>query len=119
MVDEEHEIEFFLNKRLDYLAGCCNEHLIGKDHPEVYRVLRYQQWCEHWPSPKCYSYCTRGAAAIFITFPEDGVYVFTEWQDTSGHGCQCRSNVKRFDTLGEAITLGLDADERVKLCLTT
>ncbi len=52
---------------------------------------------------------------------KDGRYIaIEEWEDSSGHGCQCGGTSAVYDTLEEALRLGLgqsvreDAEERLK-----
>jgi len=44
-------------------------------------------------------------------------FVLMEQGDTTGHGCQCSSTLTKFDTLADALEIGLTKDERERLKL--
>lgn len=58
------------------------------------------------------------SVAIFKAVEGTGYIVALESSDYTGHGCQCSGSATRFDTLGNALRLGLSADE-AELCGAT
>lgn len=58
------------------------------------------------------------SVAVFATADKTGFVVACESSDYTGHGCQCDGRAERFDTLNDALRLGLSPDEAA-LCGAT
>lgn len=59
----------------------------------------------------CGSYCDSDSFAI-VKLNTGKFLAMEEWSDTTGHGCQCDGAAKIFDTLQDAIDLGIGEDHR-------
>jgi hypothetical protein len=90
-------------------ANECSDHHSGIEHDDVAEVLyAYLEEGDYAES--------HGAAILKL---KDGTYAAVEqWEDTTGHGCQCGGEASRHDTLMEACTIGLSEEQCRKMdCL--
>lgn len=96
--------------RVTELTACC---LHPSDVVKVDQLLAWNNGCSCWPKA-CNTYCEGWELAIFTT---GGMYyVLSAWEDTSGHGCQCGSQISMgYQTLENAVTVGLTDEEQKKL----
>jgi hypothetical protein len=58
------------------------------------------------------------SAAVFKAARGKGYIVAVESSDYTGHGCQCSGSAERFDSLSNALRLGLSPEE-AELCGAT
>ena len=58
------------------------------------------------------------SVAVFRSVDTQSIIVACESSDYTGHGCQCAGRAERFDSLDDALRLGLSDDE-ARLCDAT
>jgi len=71
-----------------------------------------------WDSTGTYAEETDRSGLVMFWTDDQKVAVFEDSEDYTGHGCQCHSILNIFDTLEEALVLGLTEEEAQQLNLS-
>jgi hypothetical protein len=102
MDDYKTDLEGF-KENVQFLNGCCLRHGDVADVSKIARLI-------NWSGPS-------GDSTEYGIFQhEDKRFgVIVDSSDYTGHGCQCGSSCEFYDTLEDAIRLGLDPEGREKL----
>lgn len=96
-----------LQARIEWLAECCLEH--PQDVPKIARVVG-------WHDNRGDHDATDDGTEYALWETPDGKFAVLEaGEDYTGHGCQCGSSVQVFDTIDDAMKLGLGEAGRVHL----
>ena len=97
-----------LVERMNLAVKCCIE---ADEVPLPVDLIVGDVRCEGvWGRLRA-GYEDNGSFAIF-TDSTRGFWAFEECSDSTGHGCQCSGTLARFDTLADALRLGLGRDNR-------
>lgn len=91
-------------------AEACDEHQTGLEWGDL-KGRAIASFYEHG------DYSESSGVAVFKL--DDGRFcVIREWEDTTGHGCQCGGTTEFYASMDDVIKLGLSSEEVGQLGLT-
>jgi hypothetical protein len=105
-----HPTEADVQAQGDMLTGCCLKHKDENWKPGI--VKKVIAWFD---TASSYAYGTERSGYVVFKTSDKRFAVLSDSEDYTGHGCQCCSSLTIWDTLEEALRLGLSEDEKNKL----
>jgi hypothetical protein len=87
------------------LAQCCLRDKLGFDPRDAAEVIF---------SGRDQGDYAEGSSAAIARMNDGSFVAVLDWEDTSGHGCQCGATAGVWPNLGQAVVMGLDEEWRTR-----